>query len=125
MAIQTKILLDTNFLLTMVRYKIHGFDDFREKGKFSFFVLESVLGEMDSLGKQDKKIKNEARIVKEILKNNNVKTLETDVPIVDDDLVKRSSEYVIATNDKILRDRVRAAGGKTAYIRSLTYVEMD
>jgi len=125
MVANTKILLDTNFLLTMVRYKIHGFDDFREKGKFSFFVLESVLGEMDSLGKQDKKIKNEARIVKEILKNNNVKTLETDVPIVDDDLVKRSSEYVIATNDKILRDRVRAAGGKTAYIRSLTYVEMD
>ena len=120
-----KILLDTNFLLTMVRHKIQGFEDLKEKGKFEFFVLESVLGEMDALGGKDKKIRNEVRVVKEILKKNNVKVLGTDVPVVDDDLVQRSKEYVVATNDKALRDKIRALGGKTAYIRSLTYVEID
>jgi rRNA-processing protein FCF1 len=120
-----KILLDTNFLLTMVRHKIHGFEDLKEKGKFEFFVLESVIGEMEALGRQDKKISNEVRVVKEILKKNDVKVLETSVPIVDDDLVQRSKDYVVATNDKALRDKIRAMGGKTAYIRSLTYVEMD
>lgn len=121
----TKVLLDTNFLLTMVRHKIQGFEDLKEKGKFEFFVLESVIGEMEALGRQDKKISNEVRVVKEILKKNDVKVLETSVPIVDDDLVQRSKDYVVATNDKALRDKIRAAGGKTAYIRSLTYVEMD
>jgi len=121
----TKILLDTNFLLTMVRHKIHGFEELQEKGKCEFFVLESVIGEMDALGGNDKKIKNEVRLIKEILKNNKVKVLETDVPFVDDDLVARSKDYVVATNDKALRDKIRALGGKTAYIRSLTYIEME
>ena len=122
-AYEAKILLDTNFLLTMVRYKIHGFEEMKEKGKIEFYTLSSVIGEMDSLGKSDKKIKHETDLVKQILKNNNVKIIEAKMPNVDNEMVEKSKGYVVATNDKALREKIKSFGGKTVYIRSLNYID--
>lgn len=121
-----KILLDTNFLLTMVRHKIRGFEEIKEKMPSSqIFTLTGVLGEIKLLSKQDKKIANEARIIEAVLKNNNVKIIDSVMDRkVDDEMVDKAKEgYVIATNDKMLRKRVQEAGGKTIFIRSLTYIE--
>jgi len=107
----------------MVRHKIHGFEEMKENGLSEFYTLSGVIGEMEALGKSDKKIRNEILIVKQILKNNNVRILESTNPNIDGDLLEKSAEYVIATNDKALRDKIRAQGGKCIYIRSLTYIE--
>jgi rRNA-processing protein FCF1 len=120
---KVRILLDTNFLLTMVRHRIHGFEEMKEKGKAEFYTLSAVIGEMESLGRSDKKIRRETDLVKQILKNNDVKVLESYMPNVDNEMVERSKEYVIATNDKALREKIKSFGGKTVYIRSLTYIE--
>ncbi|VVB75279.1 Uncharacterised protein [uncultured archaeon] len=125
MAAKIKILLDTNFLLTMVRHKIHGFEEIKGKLPAEFFVLGRVIHELNSLGKNDKKIRNEARIVEEVLKNNHVKEIDSTSEDVDSELVALSKEYVIATNDKLLRRRVKQAGGKTIFIRSLTYIDVE
>jgi rRNA-processing protein FCF1 len=78
------------------------------------------------LAKNDKKIKKEVAIVEQILKNNKVKTIDSLSEDVDSELVKYSKEgYVIATNDKQLRDRIRNEKGKTIYVRSLTYVDVE
>ncbi|MFA6419428.1 MAG: hypothetical protein WCW13_01380 [archaeon] len=118
-----KVLLDTNFLLTMVRQKIHGLEEIKEKIPAEFYTLSRVLVELNGLSKQDKKIKNEVRIVEEILQKNNVKTIDSTINDVDSELVTLSKEYVIATNDKYLRQRVKKEGGKTIFIRSLTYID--
>ncbi|MFA6268929.1 MAG: hypothetical protein WC652_03895, partial [archaeon] len=102
-----KVLLDTNFLLTMVRQKIHGLEEIKEKIPAEFYTLSRVLVELNGLSKQDKKIKNEVRIVEEILQKNNVKTIDSTINDVDSELVTLSKEYVIATNDKYLRQRVK------------------
>ncbi len=109
----------------MVRHKIHGFEEIKGKIPAEFFVLGRVLHELKGLGKNDKKIKNEARIVQEVLKNNGVREIDSTTEDVDSELVTLSKEYVIATNDKLLRRRVKQAGGKTIFIRSLTYIDVE
>jgi len=127
-ATPTKILLDTNFLLTMVRHKIHGFDEIREKmPSAELYTISGVLGEIKALAGQDKKLALEAKIVEQVLKSNKVKVLDSVLDRnVDNDMVEKAKEgFVIATNDKLLRKRVHQAGGKTIFIRSLTYIETE
>ncbi|MEI7961092.1 MAG: hypothetical protein WCI04_02035 [archaeon] len=125
MAEKIKILLDTNFLLTIVRYKIHGLEEIKQKLPAEFYTLSRILFELAGLGKSDKKVKKEVSIVEQMLRNNNVKVLDSTIENVDNELIGLSKEYVIATNDKELRRRVREAGGKTIYVKSLTYVEVE
>lgn len=122
---KVKILLDTNFLLTMVRNKIHGFDEIRQKIPAEFFTLSRVIYELKGLAKSDKKVRAEGAIVEQLLKNNDVKVIESKMESVDSELVELSKEYVIATNDRELRRRIKAAGGRTIFIRSLTYVDVE
>jgi len=70
-----KVLLDTNFLLTMVRQKIHGLEEISQKFPAEYYTLSRVLYEIKGLARGDKKITNEAKIVEQVLKNNNVKVL--------------------------------------------------
>ena len=123
--VPVKVLLDTNFLLTMVRHKIHGFEELDAKLRPELFTLSGVMGEIEALSKKDKKIKNEANVVKQILTNNKVKILESTMGSIDNELVELCGEYVIATNDKVLRQRVQKAGGKTIYIRSLDFIDVS
>ena len=125
MAEKIKVLLDTNFLLTIVRYKIHGLEEIKQKLPAEFFTLSRILFELAGLGKSDKKVKKEVAIVEQMLKNNNVKVLDSTMESVDTELIGLSKDYVIATNDKELRRKVREAGGKTIYVKSLTYVEVE
>ena len=125
MSDKIKILLDTNFLLNMVRYKIHGFEEIKGKVPAEFFVLTRVLWEMEVKAKNDKKIRNEVKIVKEILANNEVKELNSKIENVDTELMEMSKKYVIATNDKELRERIKSFGGRSIYIRSLSFIDLE
>jgi rRNA-processing protein FCF1 len=118
-----KIMLDTNFFLTMVRNKIFGLEQLKQKLPVEFYTLSRVLFELQGLGKNDKKIRKEVGLVEQIIKLNNVRVIESEISSVDDELVKLSKEYVIATNDKELRKKVHQKGGKTVFIRSLTYID--
>ena len=118
-------MLDTNFLLTMVRHKIHGFEEIKSKLPAKFYVLSRVMWEMEIKSKNDKKIKNETRIVKAILKSNNVTEIDSKLEDVDTELVGLSKKYVVATNDKELRERIKSFGGRSIYIRSLSFIEIE
>jgi len=119
-----KVLLDTNFLLTMVRYKIHGLEDIKAKIPVEFYVLSGTIDELEGLAK-DKKIRAEYAIVKKILENNKAEGINSKMTKVDDELVENSKEYVIATNDKELRKRIKEFGGKSIYIKKLTLVDLS
>lgn len=116
-------MLDTNFLLTMVRNKIFGLEQLKEKLPVEFYTLSRVLFELQGLGKNDKKIKKEVGLVNQILKLNNVKIIESEINSVDEEMIKLSKDYIIATNDKELRQKIHQKQGKTVFIRSLTYID--
>jgi len=119
-----KVILDTNFLLTMIRYKIHAIDEINSQIPPEFFTLSGILGELNALGKSDKKIKKEVAIAKEIINKNNVKIIESTMENVDNELITLSSDYVIATNDRELRIKVKKNGGKTIFVKKLTLVDV-
>ena len=108
----------------MVRNKIHGFDEITAERPAKFFVLTRVLWELQVKAKQDKKIKREVAIVKELLKKNGVKEIESKNENADDEMLAKSKEFVVATNDKELRERIKSFGGRSIYIRSLSFIEM-
>jgi rRNA-processing protein FCF1 len=108
-----------------VRHKIHGFEEIKERFPAEFYVLTRVLWELEVKAKEDKKIKNEVKIVKEILHNNGVREIESKKENADNEMIEKSKEYVIATNDKELRQKIKSFGGKSIYIKSLSFVEME
>jgi len=122
---EIKVILDTNFLLTMVRHRIHGFEEIRAKIPAKFYVLSRIMWELEQKSKENKKLNKEVRLVKQILEKNEVKGLESTKNNVDTELVELSKEYVIATNDKELRERIKRFGGKSIYIRSLSFIETE
>ena len=119
-----KVILDTNFLLTMVRYKIHAINEIKSQIPTEFFILSGISDELQGLSK-NKKIKKEVSIITKILETNKVQGIKSQQKQVDDELVSLSKEYIIATNDKELRKRIREFGGKTIYIKKLTTVDLE
>ena len=119
-----KVILDTNFLLTMVRYKIHAISEISSQIPTDFFVLSGIIDEMKVLSKE-KKIRKEVSIVTQILEKNNVQGIQSKLKNVDDELVSLSKEYIVATNDKELRKRIREFKGKTIFIQKLTTVNLE
>jgi rRNA-processing protein FCF1 len=110
----------------MVRYKIHGLDEIKTKIKCKFFTLGRVIFELEALGKREKKIAKEIILVKQILKNNDIKIIDSHCEDVDAELLEKSKEgYIIATNDKLLREKIKKAGGKSIFIRSLNFIETN
>ena len=120
-----KIILDTNFLLTMVRYKIHGLAGIKENVPAKFFVLSGTIDELVGLSKSNKKIKKEFILVEKMLEVNKVEGIKSQMSSVDDELVKKSDEFIIATNDKELRKKIKAFGGKSIYVKKLAFVDLS
>jgi rRNA-processing protein FCF1 len=108
----------------MIRYKIHALEEIKGKKNVEFYTLSAVIGEMEALSKNNKKVKKEVAIAKQILENNDVRVIESKMENVDNELVEKSKDFVIATNDKELRKRVREKRGKSIYIKKLALVEM-
>ncbi len=119
-----KIMIDTNFFLTMIRYKIHGIEELKRKISAEFYTTEGVINELEGLSK-NKKIKKEFEIIKKILKLENIIVLESKTNNVDKEMLEKSNEFIIATNDKELRQKIKKNGGKTIFIRKLTFVETE
>lgn len=125
----TRILVDTNFLLIPIRFKVDIFtlsadavNDLTE-----FYVSSRVLDEIQRL-----KEKSKPSFVKEL------RFAETfagqctliDDPSdgeVDDSLVSlaRREAMVLGTSDAELRQKARAAGVKVLYLRQQSYLVLD
>ena len=122
---KVKILLDTNFLLTTIRYKLHGLEEIKKKIPAEFYVLSGTINEMENLSKKDKKIRNEYLLVSKMLQNEKAIGIKSKTENVDKELIELSNEYIIATNDKELRQKIRENGGKSIFIKKLTTVDLS
>ncbi len=112
-----KILLDTSFLLTAVKYKV---DIFEKLKGHELVVLNGVKRELETLIKAKKRGKLEAKIVLELLKKNKVKIKKSKIRSVDDALVAEKN-YVIATQDRELKRKLK--GKKIITIRQKRLVK--
>lgn len=116
-----KILLDTNFLVAPFQLNIALFEELERLYPYAeIYTIDDALQEAKSIkgGKY-------GDMVEKLLESENVEILETTGEgIVDDLLVDLSEDFVIATNDQDLRDRLLEKNAEIIIIRTKDHLEV-
>ena len=118
-----KIILDTNFLIDCIRFKI---DIESELIGNEMFVLESIVFEIEKITKRGTKESSLAKIALDFIKRKGLKVLKSKEKNTDVSLLKYNKQgYAIATQDRILKNKLKKGGGKVIYIRQKKYVVFE
>ena len=115
-----KILLDTNFLVAPFQLNVSIFEELEEMYPYNqIYTLDDALQEAKSIesGKYGK-------LVEKLIEVQDIEVLETQGEgSVDDLLVDISNEFIIATNDKELKQRLTEEGKEVVFIRSKSHLQ--
>jgi rRNA-processing protein FCF1 len=103
--------------------KVRAFEEMRLMKINEFYLLSGSLDELKKLS-ENKKIEKEVNVIKELIKKEGVMIIKSAGP-VDDELVVKSKEYAIATNDSALRKRIKSFAGTSIYIRNRAYIQLE
>lgn len=124
-----KIILDTNFLVDCLMWKV---DFFRELDRiipcaYKLFAVDKTLDELDTIiteGKQDVKIG--ARLAKQVILKNRISLITTDKKGYTDMLILKNAgrEDIVATQDQELKRKLKAKGIHVVIIRQKKYLEL-
>ena len=123
-----KILLDTNFLLAVFELKIDIFAEIARVCDFPYtlFILDRTLEEVENLIKSSLLSKRQvAKGALQLIKIKKIQILPThDLRSVDDILVDMDGS-IVATNDVVLKRRLRQKGMQILTIRQKKYVILE
>mgnify|MGYP002869054763 CR=1 FL=1 len=116
------ILIDTNGLITSIKYHVDIFYELKLLGYINFFVLQSVINELDSIILKKKYENKYAKIAKSLIKFCNVIKCNgyTDDLILD---FAMKFNYSVFTNDKILKIRLIKKNICVVYLRNKKKLE--
>ncbi|OGI12630.1 hypothetical protein A3K64_03430 [Candidatus Micrarchaeota archaeon RBG_16_36_9] len=118
-----KIILDTNFLVDFIRFKINFESEFIGN---DMFVLDSTIYEIEEITKRKSTEASLAKLALEYVKRKGLKILKSKETNTDSSLLEYSKEgYAIATHDRVLKNRIKKAGGKIIFIRQKRYVVFE
>ena len=116
-----KVVMDTSFLITSVKFKI---DFFTELSGNKLFVPDKVIEELKYLSKNKGKKGTNAKVALKIIKSRRIDVLEADNN-VDDSLVSFGREgYAIATQDIKLKRKLKKENVKLIYVKQKKYVKI-
>jgi len=113
------ILFDTNFLVEIIKFKINLFSELERVCDFNFEVkvLDKTITELEKINSKESKIS--LNLIKKKIKI--IKT-ESD-KIVDDILLEIAGENtIVATQDKLLKKKLKQKNIKTLIIRQKKYL---
>lgn len=107
-----KIILDTNFLLIPAQYKVDIFAELHRlfPEEIEICTLDKSLDELDKVAKEGcQKEKRQVKLIKQLLKTQNIKIISVDQEgLVDDLLVDYAKQgYSIATQDIGVKQRIK------------------
>lgn len=125
----TKLLVDTNFLLVPVRFKLDVFEETQNAVNdiVEFYVSSRVLDEIQVLKNRSKG--NFVRQLKlaEKLAENCIVIEDNSRTMVDQSLVDLALDHdmVLGTTDAELRQKARKAGVKVVYMRQKGFLVLD
>ncbi|MAG52384.1 MAG: hypothetical protein CMH62_00305 [Nanoarchaeota archaeon] len=114
-----KIVLDTNFLISCLKFKI---DFLSELSGEDIYIIDKTKEELEKLIKGGKaKDKERSKIILALLKKKKIKTLKSSPKETVDDKLAKLKGYIIATQDKELKKRIR---GRKLIIRAQKKLEI-
>ena len=118
-----KIVLDTNFLVTANGFKIDLFGQLRGN---ELFVTEPVLWELEKLSKKNGKDAMAARLSLRQIEERGLKVLATKEKEADASVLEYGKMgYAVATQDKLLKEKLNRAGAKIIVIRQKKHIEIE
>ena len=120
-----KIILDTNFLTIPYQFNVDIFEEIDRimEEDYELITLDKVLEELKRMKKGKDAIA--ARIGLELIEKKNIKVINTDEKKVDNAIVKLANkDMIVATNDRVLREKLKNKNVKVLYLRSKKHLEM-
>jgi rRNA-processing protein FCF1 len=122
-----KILLDSNFLIDLIRFRIdfdvieHLFEE-----PIKIFTLDLVIKELEKVSSSSAKDSKHARLALKLIESKKVGILKMEKGNVDDTIVALADEStVVATNDKLLRKKLKSLGRKAIYLRAKKQLDIN
>jgi rRNA-processing protein FCF1 len=129
--IGVKVLFDTNFLMSVFEKPVNAVERVEEllETKVRPIILRSQLRELEKIASSEKRHKAAriARAVLEYVKKRGFEVVDDEGEVVDDAIVEASKRggYIVATNDRELRRRLRESGVSVVYMRSDGKFELE
>ena len=118
-----RIILDTNFLIDCIRFKI---DLKSELAGNELFVLNSIISEIEKITERGTKESSIAKLALDFIKRKDLKILKPKEKNTDLSLLNYSKRgYAIATHDKVLKNKIKKSGEKVIFIRQRKYVVFE
>jgi len=115
-----RVVFDTNFLVDLARFKI-DFDEIEEvvEEPYEFFTFSGVVEELERLAEKKSTHARYAKIALALLKRNNIHILKSRQRRTDDILLGFGDKNtIIATNDRVLRKKLKMANVQTICLRA-------
>jgi rRNA-processing protein FCF1 len=123
--VKVKVVVDTNFLLTMAQGVIapSSLND-AINASYELITTDAVVKELEAISKGEDLLAREAGFALKLLERLGVQVLRVKAGSADEsiltlakELVQNGDRVVVATNDKNLRRSVRRLGVPTLYLR--------
>jgi rRNA-processing protein FCF1 len=123
----TNVALDTNVLMYLSTFPVDVFTEVKAvKGRVKFVIPVKVFDEVKALGKKNLSLKHQSQIALQALNEKKVEIIETVAENADDALVELALDhYVIVTNDKELRKRIKAVQGECMFMRKKAFLVVE
>ena len=121
-----KVLPDTSFLVSCVEFKIDWEKELARilDETFQILILDKVLREIDTVIEKGGRQRRHAKLAKEIIKRRKYKVKKTEKGHTDDILLGLANGFLVATQDTILRRRLKEKGKEHIIIRQKKYLKL-
>ena len=121
-----KILLDTNFILDILRYKLDFsiFQDLDEKSEL--FISSETLRELKSIANRKTKEGRLAILALKLIESQKINIVESKKKEVDEDLIylAKKEGFIVATNDKDLKEKLKKEDIRAICLRNKNKIEV-
>jgi rRNA-processing protein FCF1 len=114
-----RIILDTSFLVTTIKFKVDIFSEFVGN---KFFVLDSIIKELEKISKRKGKDSVAAKVALGIIRIKDIKVLKSRNGTDESLLIYGKEGFTIATQDSELRKRLKKERVKIIYLRGKKYL---
>jgi len=123
-----KILLDTNFLMIPSQFNLDIFEVIDEimEEEYELFTIDGVVKELEKLAKIKGKDGVAAKIALNLIHKKNIKVMKTKEKNIDEAIIKiTDKDTIVATNDRILRKKLKNKNVKTIYLRAKKHLKLS
>ncbi len=127
---ETKILLDTNFLLIPAEFRVDIFSELERlmDRKYKLYILDKTITELKNIVRSQKgKSSQAAKIALQLIDNKKLNIINTSsLPSSVDDIILRlvNSEYIVGTQDKLLRKKLKQKNIQLLSLRQKTHLRI-